>query len=313
MNTNRSEPVAILLAAYNGGEYLAEQLDSILRQTFQSFTVYIHDDGSVDDTLFIINDYAKKYPHKIKVLKYPSSGGAAKNFFSMIQRVDSEYVMFSDQDDVWFADKIEKTYRCMKAAEKKNQDHCICVHSDLKIVDRNLNTIYNSFYNRNRKYAHKNSFPELLMTNICVGCTMMINRKLLIAARKYNDVNNIFMHDWWIALIASSKGEIVFIDEALTAYRQHDNNAVGAKLGQISIFSKIARFCDYVGYKKEHLQKQRKIAKELSGNTFLSDESRIFLRDLSVIDEQNKIRRILFYGKNGILLDGNIVLELICV
>ena len=93
--------IAILLTTYNGAVYLRRQIDSILGQDTGGWHLYVHDDGSADGTVEILKEYQTGYPDIITVLDYPSQGGAMKNFFSMLQRVDAEYYMFSDQDDVW--------------------------------------------------------------------------------------------------------------------------------------------------------------------------------------------------------------------
>ena len=94
--------VDILLAAYNGGKYIAEQIDSILAQTYQDFRLIIRDDASTDNTVMIIDEYAAKYPDKIWVVHDDAvCKSATKNFFQLLTYAEADYVMFSDQDDYW--------------------------------------------------------------------------------------------------------------------------------------------------------------------------------------------------------------------
>jgi rhamnosyltransferase len=102
-------PIAILLATYNGGQYLMEQLDSLLQQTCQEWTLYIHDDGSTDNTYDILREYSQKHSN-IYVLEYESQRGAMGNFLSLLQRVEADYYMFCDQDDVWLKQKVIKEF-----------------------------------------------------------------------------------------------------------------------------------------------------------------------------------------------------------
>ena len=99
--TRSPNRIAILMATYNGAKYLREQIDSLLAQTCQDWHLFIHDDGSSDDTMSIVNQYIETHPDKITILDYPSQGGACKNFLSMLEQVDSSYYTFCDQDDVW--------------------------------------------------------------------------------------------------------------------------------------------------------------------------------------------------------------------
>ena len=96
----QTERIAILMATYNGAKYLREQIDSILSQTSNLWHLYIHDDGSKDGTMEILNDYTTRYPETVSVLDYPSRGGALQNFMSLLEKVEADYYMFSDQDDV---------------------------------------------------------------------------------------------------------------------------------------------------------------------------------------------------------------------
>ena len=111
------EEIAILLAACNGERYLAEQLDSLLDQSFTDWRLYIHDDGSKDGTNTILKAYAGKYPNRIRLIQAPPTGGAKDNFLFLLRTVDAPYIMFCDQDDVWMREKIEKTYRRMRMIE----------------------------------------------------------------------------------------------------------------------------------------------------------------------------------------------------
>ena len=89
------------MATYNGKKFLGEQIDSILSQSSRLWHLYIHDDGSTDGTVELLNDYANKYPEQITIMNYPSQGGALQNFTSLLEQVEADHYMFSDPDDVW--------------------------------------------------------------------------------------------------------------------------------------------------------------------------------------------------------------------
>ncbi len=220
--------IDILLASYNGEKYITEQIESILNQTYKDWFLYIKDDCSTDNTVKIINAYEKRYKDKIKVVVSDKPTGSAKdNFFSMLQYSKSDYIMTCDQDDVWIPEKIEITYNKMKEAENAYKDIPILVHTDLKVADENLNIISDSLLKMQNLDSSKDKLNNLLVQNIVTGCTVMVNRKLLDYIKtipKYA-----IMHDWWMALIASSLGKIEFIEKPTVLYRQHKYNDVGAK------------------------------------------------------------------------------------
>lgn len=221
--------IDILMATYNGEKFIKEQIDSIISQSYSDWRLIISDDCSQDGTVDIIKIFQKKYPEKILIFENDEpSGSAQSNFFNAIKYATSDYVMFSDQDDVWFPDKIENTYNKMMEKEKEcGQNVPVLVHTDLKVVDRTLNTINDSLFEMMNMDSNRCAFNNLLVQNIVTGCTIMGNRALFNYLKKIP--KNAVMHDMWIALIASAFGEIGFVDKSTMLYRQHGNNSVGAK------------------------------------------------------------------------------------
>lgn len=225
------------MATYNGERFIAEQIESILHQTCTDWTLYIHDDGSDDRTHEIAMTYSNTYKNII-TLDYPSTKGAKDNFFSLLDKVDSQYYMFCDQDDVWEQDKIELSLQKIQEIEKNNPDTPIIVFSDLKIVDENLNVIADSFWKKMRIKPKKlNSFHKMGACNLVTGCTMMFNKKVngCIINPKYA-----IMHDSWISLcVAKNNGIIYPICKPLVNYRQHKYNVIGAQKKKETLFSSL--------------------------------------------------------------------------
>ena len=218
--------VTVLLAVYNGEKYLKEQIESILNQTLKDIKIVIHDDGSTDSSAQIIEFYRLKYPNIISCLNGGSTGSAKKNFAYLLESCDDDYIMFCDQDDVWLHEKAEKTLCAMQTAENGGKTP-VLVHSDLKVVDSNLNVISNSFFEFQRLYQDNITTARLLVQNYVTGCTVMINRALKQKCAAIPD--DCIMHDWWLALTAQLFGKIVCINEPTMLYRQHSDNQVGAK------------------------------------------------------------------------------------
>lgn len=219
--------VTVLLAVYNGEKYLKAQIDSLLNQTVKDIKIIIRDDGSTDNSPFVINEYCEKYPQIVSKLSGKATGSAKCNFAELLYNCDDDYIMFCDQDDVWLPQKVEKTIAAMKLAEGENRETPVLVHSDLKVVDQDLNVISNSFFEFQRLNQDSITLPKLLVQNYVTGCTVMINRALKQKCGKIP--NECAMHDWWLALAAQLFGKIVCLNEPLMLYRQHSGNQVGAK------------------------------------------------------------------------------------
>jgi glycosyltransferase involved in cell wall biosynthesis len=230
--------VGILMATYNGERFIKKQIDSILVQTYRNWQLIIHDDGSMDLTVNVIKEYVRKYPDKVIFIEDGiKCGGAKENFAHLMKiardRFDFDYIMFSDQDDVWLKTKIEKTLKKMIETENSiGRNIPILVHTDLKVVDENLNSLSDSFW----KYQNLNpaikQFSRLLVQNNITGCTVMMNKPLM--EKSLPIPKDSIMHDWWLALVASAFGEISFLREPLVLYRQHSCNSIGAKKWSLS-------------------------------------------------------------------------------
>lgn len=230
--------IAILLSTYNGAQFLAEQLDSLLEQTHNNFILVVRDDGSKDATVSILEDYASRHVEHIHLL--PGDGnnlGASGGFAFLVDYVlkqreslglASAYMMFCDQDDTWFRDKIETQLSAMLKAEDEAQARLpVLVHSDLEVVSEQNTVIARSLIHYQGLEIERNRFPNLVISNLVTGCTALINEAL--AEKALPIPANAIMHDWWLALVATAFGHLVYLDVPLVHYRQHGNNTIGAK------------------------------------------------------------------------------------
>ncbi len=242
------EKVDILLATYNGEQYLREQLDSILSQSYSEFRLLISDDLSTDNTREILAEYVEK-DKRIIVFNQEKNLGVVKNFEFLLKKVESKYYMFSDQDDIWKENKIEKS---IKTLEETNSD---LVYTDLEVVDENLNVIYESYwklkgiYNKIKKY---NNFESLYLNNFVTGCTMLSKKELIEEVLPLPNTSKFVLHDYWIPLILSQKHKITYIEDPTIKYRQHKNNKVGSKkkTDELKSFEEIRNL--FINVKKEH-------------------------------------------------------------
>lgn len=221
------DKVTILLAAYNGGAYIRQMIGSILEQDVDNWHLVVSDDGSADDTAAILDEFAAAHPHRIT--HYRSGrrfGNAQSHFLHLLQTFrGSDYILFCDQDDVWHRDKIRLTLEEMKRIEIPGKP--ALVHTDLRVVDGDLNEISPSFLRFSNLQGDRLELRQLLVQNVVTGCTVMINPTL--AALVQTAPEQMLMHDWYLALVASALGTVGFLDRPTIDYRQHGNNSVGAK------------------------------------------------------------------------------------
>ncbi len=225
MNQN----IDILMAVYNGADYIFAQLQSIMQQTYPHFRIFIRDDESTDQTTSLIHSFQKAHPNRIVIVPSHQRLGVIGNFSELMKHAQSPYIMFCDQDDIWLPTKIEDSLTLMHKNETSyGSDTPILIHTDLAVVDRNLNVLNPSFwtYSKLNPY-HAHSLNRLLIHNVITGCTTLINKSLLKLATPIP--KEAMMHDWWLGLVASAFGKIDHLDKSTMLYRQHGKNDVGAK------------------------------------------------------------------------------------
>ncbi len=228
--------LTLLLSTYNGSRFLPDLLSSFEAQTFKDWKLVVKDDGSKDNTVEIIKEFASKKNGKVELIEDGLENlGACRSFLYLLTKTQSGYYMFVDQDDVWLPDKIEKTLNKMLELENKyGKETPILVHTDLKVVDKNLNLISHSFWKYQGQNPEFKSLNHLLVQNNITGCTVMINKALRDLVKALPE--RAIMHDWWLGLLASTFGIIDFIPESLVLYRQHEAQDTGAREYSISYF-----------------------------------------------------------------------------
>lgn len=219
--------IAILMATYNGSTFIEQQIESLFAQTYANFSLYIHDDGSTDDTLDILHRYESKNDN-VHILNYPSLHNAKDNFLSMTQKVAADYYFFCDQDDIWHNEKIAIEMLEMEKMENLYGDIPLLVFSDLRVVDNNLNLINNSLWQCGGVCPDLlSSFDAGAVFEYVTGCTMLFNKRACDSI--IYPAKSALMHDSWTTYCILKAGGIVKgIPTPLVSYRQHNNNSLGA-------------------------------------------------------------------------------------
>lgn len=237
--------VAILLAAYNGAEYIAEQLTSIENQLNVSLTVFVSLDFGKDDTLEIVKTFNERLT--IKVLPYGERyGSAGANFFRLIKDVDFsnfDYVAFADQDDIWLPDKLTHAISCININKAAGYSSNITAYWD----NGKEKLIKKDYLQVDYDYLFESPGP---------GCTFVLNKELATSIKKeitnkYDRIQSIWLHDWFCYSFARSKGFKWIIDSKSTMfYRQHESNEVGANSGFKSFLKRCSVITSGNGFDK---------------------------------------------------------------
>lgn len=211
------------MTTYNAVPFLKEQLDSIVGQSYSQWRLLISDDGSSDRTRDIIR-YYQDGDRIIDATPSHPFHNVSQNVEYLLHLTQADYVMFSDHDDVWKPDKVSRSLDTITGLENGN-DQPLLVYTDLEVVDSRLLTLDASLWHYSRLKPTK-QLRELVFQNVVTGCTMTANRALVEKATPFPA--EIFMYDWWIALVAAEFGTMVPLYDATVRYRQHDSNVIGA-------------------------------------------------------------------------------------
>jgi len=221
--------VSVALATYNGEQFVAEQLRSILTQSLVPDEVVVADDGSSDGTLRIVREvFAREAPDGVtlRILEADGRQGVTRNFERALMAATGDFIALSDQDDIWHVDRIAR------AVESFERDpRLLLQHADARLIDRSgvylghglLEALYVSAEER-AAIAEGRAFESYIRRNLVTGATVVLRRQLLGYAAPFPPE---WVHDEWLAIIAAAIGRVELLDEPVIDYRQHGSNAIG--------------------------------------------------------------------------------------
>lgn len=219
MHPSRMEPkVSILVATYNGEKFLRKQLDSIVNQNYQNLEIIIQDDGSNDDTLEILNEYAEK-DDRISVSKNKKNLGIIQNFYDLISKSSGDYIAISDQDDIWEEDKIKILL--------ENIEDSSLIYTDSALIRDDGSSVETTLL---KELGLKPKFGQglinLFESNTISGHACLFNSELkeIILRCRYMKPSTHFMYDQIIGAIASFSNGVKYYDKPLTFHRIHTSN-----------------------------------------------------------------------------------------
>lgn len=206
------------MSTYNGERYLEEQIHSIFNQIGVQVELMVRDDGSTDGTLNILKNIQQMYPNRMQIIEGKNIG-YKKSFLKMLELIDpnADFFAFSDQDDVWKKEKLEKAIQTL---QEEQSDLYAC---SLYIVDKDLQT------NKKKDISSiKNTLGSFLARSRVPGCAMVFSKEIVNLAQQYSNLsypdNCMLSHDNLICILAALYDKkIVFDNEAYLLHRRHDN------------------------------------------------------------------------------------------
>lgn len=218
--------ISVCIATYNGEKYIKNQLESILLQLNENDEIIISDDNSNDNTINTINALKD---NRIKVYFNSKEQGYTKNFESALERASGDIIFLSDQDDIWFENKVKKSLEFLK-----NSDFVI---SDASIVNNNLEIKHRSnFKLRNVNHSLLSNLYKCRYLGACYA----FKRKVLLKALPFPEKQKLIPHDYWLFMVGKVFFNLKIINLPLIKYRRHDmNTSNGGEKSDNSIFSKI--------------------------------------------------------------------------
>lgn len=221
--------VSIALATYNGRTYLPELLASLDAQSWPNLEVVVSDDASSDGTRELLASHAGRVP--VRLVGDGTRAGIVGNFERALAGCRGDYIALADQDDVWAPEKVTDLMRELRRVESvggEGRDGAkpALAFCDIELVDSTLCCLSRSLFDITSKSRCATRLRDFLLSNHVPGCAMLVNRATLERALPFPP--GIVMHDWWLAMVVASFGEIRHVAAPHLKYRQHDGNAVGA-------------------------------------------------------------------------------------
>lgn len=290
--------IDILMATYNGASYIIPQIQSLQNQTFANWKLYIHDDGSTDETMKIIQSIATTDSRICIIMDGIRFHESGLNFMHLLKFSKAPFCIFCDQDDIWLENKLELMLRFIEAKD---------------------NTIPQAVYSNSYVYIPETSdisgyatlcFPQklkdVLFLNCGIqGCALMFNAALRDICKNAPDI--VAMHDHVLTVCAAALGELSYLNKRLMLYRRHQSTVTGPTAKKLSDRYNSFFDMDKTVMSHKHYRALQSLYQKYE--TYISDDNKIIFSDYFRFEKECRIRRFFhvlakgykLYGRTSIL------------
>ncbi|MBX8827252.1 glycosyltransferase [Ochrobactrum sp. SFR4] len=283
--------ITILLATYNGEEFLDEQLNSLNNQIVDNINILVSDDGSTDDTLIILDEWRGRWSKGYFTVLTGPQKGFCENFRFLINslEVSDTFVAFCDQDDIWRADKLDNAFKKLASLDV-NAHAMYCSRS--RLIDAEGREIGFSPF-----FPKKPTFENALVQSLAGGNTIVLNFAAFKLLRESAKRTSFFSHDWWCyQIVMGAGGHVIYDSVPQIDYRQHGNNIFGRNNGIRAMLRRIVAlfsgdYSEWIDVNLSALEKCQDLL--LVNNVDLINKFKIARKG-------NVVNRLLFLFKNDI-------------
>ncbi len=288
--------IDILLATYNGGEYIENQILSLIGQTYKNWRLIVHDDGSSDNTLDLIKRY-QTFESRIEIIEDSKKfGNPAENFLHLVRHSTQKYIIFCDQDDIWLEDKLQQLISNFKATQTPMAVFCngYSYSKEKGIINQKITP-----------FAPTRLQEQLFLNAGIQGCSLMFNIEL--KQKLFKIPLKIAMHDHFITLGAICFGQLKYVDRSLMLYRQYHSNKVTANI-EVNTIKRLSSifFSDIPVIDRRHRD-----ATLAFYHTYLDelslDQKRLFDKYFLYSESRSLLHRLKIIITNGFTLYGSIL------
>lgn len=215
LRSSLKRKVNVLVSTYNGGEYVSEQLNSLVNQDCSDFVVHVRDDGSHDKTPVIAGEFCGQ--RKGWDFRQGSHQGVFGSFMDLLRNADntSAYFAFCDQDDIWLSDKLSRAVCCLEKVGLASVPTLYCARVNL--VDSSLHSLGTT------RSPGPICFNNAVVENVITGCTIVMNRSARNLLLQKIPTEPTF-HDWWCYLVISAFGKVIYDSNPRVLHRRHSGN-----------------------------------------------------------------------------------------
>jgi glycosyltransferase involved in cell wall biosynthesis len=218
--------ISVAMCTYNGARFLPAQLESVATQERPPEELVVCDDGSSDNTLEIVREFARHAPFPVRLKMNQTNVGSTKNFEQAISLSQGAIVALADQDDVWYPPKLKQIENVFLRS-----DDVVLVFSDADVIDNDSRLVGRHLWSsfsfdaaKQHQVANGDALAVLIRHPVVTGATMAFRRELLPLVTPIPDDE---IHDRWISYLLAVRGRFDIIPQPLMQYRQHGSQQLG--------------------------------------------------------------------------------------